>query len=230
MATKIVKFVSNQTGPFTVSNNKVDITLPSYIGYCDMMRTCIVINMKMVTIAGADLGLFDCGFNDGLDASCLIKNCSISTDRSGVIEQIPQPNILSSNLSQTQRDFEDENALGTYAFGTVANQPTDQPADYRLATFVRKVKDGNRASTQETYLKIPLAKLFGCCNMRQFPNNLFGNIKISIEFEDDARGAQARATIRSIRDVFALHFPLGAPAQESTEQLSSAETSSTMPS
>lgn len=191
MANKIIKFVSNQTGPFTVSNNKVDITLPAYVGYADMMRTCIVLNMKLLRDDLTDLGLFDAGFNEGLDATCLIKTCSISTDKSGVLEQIPQPNILLSNLEQTQRDFEDEHALGTYGFGTVENQPTSAPATERLATFIRKVKDneGNtsRTSTTETYLKIPLSKLFGVCKMNQFPVNLFGNIKISLEFEDDTK-------------------------------------------
>jgi hypothetical protein len=187
MSYKIVKFVSNQSGPFTKSANTVDLELPAYVGYCDMMRTSIVINMKLIVANGDPLGLYNAGFNDGLDATCLIKNCSISTNKSGVIEQIPQPNILYSNLSQTQRDFEDDNGMGVFGFGTVVNHPTDDPGDDLLSTFIRKVKDGTRLSTQETYLKIPLAKLFGCCNMKQFPNNLFGNIKISLEFEDDPK-------------------------------------------
>jgi hypothetical protein len=186
MSYKIVKFVSNQSGPFTKSANTVDLELPAYVGYCDMMRTSIVINMKLIDADGADLGLYNAGFNEGLDATCLIKNCSISTAKSGVIEQFPQPNILYSNLSQTQRDFEDDNGMGVFGFGTVNNEPTDDAGD-RISTFIRKVKDGKRLSTQETYLKIPLAKLFGCCNMQQFPNNLFGNIKISLEFEDDPK-------------------------------------------
>ena len=75
MSYKIVKFVSNQTGPFNTSVNTVDIELPGYVGYSDMMRTCILLNMKLVSGAN-DLGVqFDAGFNEGLDATCLIKNC-----------------------------------------------------------------------------------------------------------------------------------------------------------
>jgi hypothetical protein len=181
MATKIIRFVSQQSGPFNASNNnKVDINIPSYVSYIDPTQSCITLNLKLLN-GTADLGLFDVGFNDGLDARCLLKNITISSDKNGVIEQIPAANILYANIDQTQRDFEDENAKAVYGFGTTA----DNLGTGNLATFIRKVNNGSALSTQETYLKIPLSSIFGVCKMQQFPFNLFGNIKITLEFEDD---------------------------------------------
>ena len=40
-------------------------------------------------------------------------------------------------------------------------------------------------SQAKSHLKIPLSTLFGIAKMNQFPNGLFGDVKISLEFEDD---------------------------------------------
>ena len=181
MATKIIRFVSQQSGPFNATtNNKVDVSIPSYVSYIDPTQSCITLNLKLLN-GTTDLGLFDAGFNDGLDARSLLKNITISSDKNGVIEQIPAANILYANIDQTQRDFEDENAKAVYGFGTTA----DNLGTGNLATFIRKVNNGDALSTQETYLKIPLSSIFGVCKMQQFPVNLFGNVKITLEFEDD---------------------------------------------
>ena len=185
MATKILKLVSNQSGPFTVSNNKVDLTLPSYLSYIDATKTCIVLDLKL-TSAGADLGLYDAGFNDGLDARCLLKNITISSSKNGVIEQIPACNVLYANIDQTQYDFEDLNAKTTFGYATATD--FQGAATNRLGSFIRKVQNGTRLSTTNTTLKIPLSSIFGVCKMKQFPVNLFGDsIKISLEFEDDTK-------------------------------------------
>ena len=73
MTTKILKFQSSQAGPFDVANNKVDIVVPSYVGYCDLSWSCILLNLKLLKSNGSDR-LQDVSFNDGLDASCMIKN------------------------------------------------------------------------------------------------------------------------------------------------------------
>eukprot|EP00729_Bicosta_minor_P029605 gene29605-31152_t len=94
MATKILRVPSNQSGPFTVSNNKVDITIPEYMSYIDASQTCLILNLKMKnTAADADNAeLYDGAFNDGLDARCLFKTVSISSSKNGVLEQIPALN------------------------------------------------------------------------------------------------------------------------------------------
>ena len=88
MTTKILRFQSDQAGPFNLENNKVDIVVPSYVGYCDLSRSCILLNLQLLKADGTVLGLQDCSFNDGLDASCMIKNCSITSDVVGTIEDI----------------------------------------------------------------------------------------------------------------------------------------------
>ena len=102
MATKLVKIISNQSGPFNVSNNLVDITLPAYLGACDLSDTCVELNLKMKNKDGSAINdLFDYGFNTNgrLDSTCLIKNVKFSSDKGGVLEEIAQPNVLHANLS-----------------------------------------------------------------------------------------------------------------------------------
>lgn len=75
MATKLVKLVSDQASPFNVSNNIVDITLPSYLGACDLSQTCLVINLKLLgKSSGNAMGLFDAGFQQkpNLDITSII--------------------------------------------------------------------------------------------------------------------------------------------------------------
>lgn len=194
MATKILRVPSNQSGPFTVSNNKVDITIPEYMSYIDASQTCLILNLKMKnTAADADNAeLYDGAFNDGLDARCLFKTVSISSSKNGVLEQIPALNVLKANIEQTQRDFEDENSSlymgyqSTPDYNAAASVSSlDDPTTNRIGVFVQKRRDGSAYSQQETYLKVPLSSIFGICNMKQFPVNLFGDVKISLEFEDD---------------------------------------------
>lgn len=195
MATKILKIPSNQSGPFTSSNNKVDITIPDYMSYIDAMKTCVLINMKFVDGTGNPTGeLFDGALNDGLDIRCLLKTVTISSSKNGVLEQIPALNVLKMNLDQTQRDFEDDNALVYMGFQSGADYHThnvtkdkNNATTNRLGTFIQKNNSGSTLSKAETYLKIPLSSIFGICSMRQFPVNLFGDVRISLEFEDDAK-------------------------------------------
>ena len=195
MATKILKIPSNQSGPFTSTNNKVDITIPDYMSYIDAMKTCVLINMKFVDGTGNPTGeLFDGALNDGLDIRCLLKTVTLSSSKNGVLEQIPALNVLKMNLDQTQRDFEDDNALVYMGFQSGADYHThnvtkdkNNATTERLGTFIQKNNSGTTLSKAETYLKIPLSSIFGICNMKQFPVNLFGDVRISLEFEDDVK-------------------------------------------
>lgn len=194
MATKILRVPSNQSGPFTVSNNKVDITIPEYMSYIDASQTCLILNLKMKNTAADAINaeLYDGAFNDGLDARCLFKTVSIYSSKNGVLEQIPALNVLKANIEQTQRDFEDENSSlymgyqSTPDYNAAASVSSlNDPTTNRIGVFVQKRRDGSAYSQQETYLKVPLSSIFGICNMKQFPVNLFGDVKISLEFEDD---------------------------------------------
>ena len=82
MATKIIRLVSDQTGPWNPADNTVDITIPSYISYTDMTRSCIVLNMYLQKNDGtAKLGVVqDAAFNNGLDARALLKTVTVAND------------------------------------------------------------------------------------------------------------------------------------------------------
>ena len=85
MATKIIRLVSDQTGPWNPAGNTVDITIPSYISYTDMTRSCIVLNMYLQKNDGtAKLGVVqDAAFNNGLDARALLKTVTVANDQGG---------------------------------------------------------------------------------------------------------------------------------------------------
>ena len=180
MATKLVKIISNQSGPFTVNNNLVDITLPSYLGACDLSDTCIELDLKVVKASdGSDVsGLFDYGFKNDprLDSTCLIKNAKFSSDKGGVLEEIAQPNVLHANLSPFETDFEARR--DDWYYGQSINP---------FGTFINKVDSGTTLSTAKTALKLPISSLLGIGKMKQFSNSLFGDCKIHLEFEDNKK-------------------------------------------
>ena len=183
MPVKVLKIISEQSGPFSRTNNKVDIKLPAYIGYSDLSKTCLVVKLKLTKSDGTDLGLYDAVFNTGLDASCLIKNCSIESSNSGMIESIPASNVLTTNLNLLSRDFEDLEARRVYGYGETYSSTNSQ----QVGTLLKKKFHGTTSSAQESYLKIPLKNLFGIAKMKQFPNSMVGDLTIHIEFEDDLR-------------------------------------------
>ena len=186
MPVKVLKLISDQSGPFTSSNNKVDITVPSYIQYSDLSKTCVVINLELFrTDTKKLLGLFDSGFESGLDATCLIKNCSISSTNVGNIESVAAVNVLTANMKQLTHDFEDLEAQRVYGYDTTTVAASASDNDTRNGSFLEKVRIGSNLTQTKSYLKIPLSTLFGIAKMSQFPNGLFGDLKISLEFEDD---------------------------------------------
>ena len=97
MATKILKLVSEQSAPFNKSQNKVDIIIPQWVGYSDLSKSCIELDLK-VQKGGNNLGLTSVGFSKGLDAKCLLKNVHIETDRGGMIESVPAVNVINANF------------------------------------------------------------------------------------------------------------------------------------
>jgi len=187
MATKLVKIISNQSGPFNVSNNLVDITLPAYLGACDLSDTCVELNLKMKQSDGTAIDdLFDYGFaiTGRLDSTCLIKNVKFSSDKGGVLEEIAQPNILHANLSPFETDFEARQ--DDWYYGQSGHRRADgNSGQFNFGTFIDKVDNGTTLSKQRTSLKLPLTSLLGIAKMKQFSNKLFGDCKIHLEFEDN---------------------------------------------
>ena len=187
MATKLVKIISNQSGPFNVSNNLVDITLPSYLGACDLSDTCVELNLKMKKNDGTPINdLFDYGFNQKgrLDSTCLIKNVKFSSDKGGVLEEIAQPNVLHANLSPFETDFEARQ--DDWYYGQSGHRRANgNNGQFNFGTFIDKVDNGTTLSRQRTSLKLPLTSLLGMAKMKQFSNKLFGDCQIHLEFEDN---------------------------------------------
>jgi hypothetical protein len=134
MSSKVIKFQSDQAGSFDVSNNKVDLVLPSYIGYSDLSRSSVIINMKLrdKNNAGNYAGLIDQAFNAGLDASCMVKNCSMVSDNVGTIEDLPANNVWNANTDVFTKDFEDVKSAHTYGYSN----------EQGIGTFIRKNKWG----------------------------------------------------------------------------------------
>ena len=187
MATKLVKIISNQSGPFNVSNNLVDITLPAYLGACDLSDTCVELNLKMKQSDGTPINdLFDYGFSTQppFDSTCLIKNVRFSNDKGGTLEEIAQPNVLHANLSPFETDFEARQ--DDWYYGQSGHRRADgNNGLYNFGTFLDKVDNGTTLSKQRTSLKLPLTSLLGIAKMKQFSNKLFGDCHIHLEFEDN---------------------------------------------
>ena len=104
MTTKVLKFQSDQAGPFDVQNNKVDIVIPGYIGYSDLSRSCIIIDLKLKNKTNNnDVGLVDQSFAPNLDVSSLIKTfgplilTGITGDSQTANSLMPILNIMTSS-------------------------------------------------------------------------------------------------------------------------------------
>ena len=175
---KFVKIVSNNTGDWTTSRNRIDLTIPATLGMVNLERSYLMLETEIES----DLAVDNVCLGNGTDvyrADALIKNIRASTDKHGVIEERNQHNILQTNLNAfvLNNDIEYSEA---YAQGAVAKNRFGM----EFSAFRDLKTQGTVPSTKKACeLVIPLKRVLGICNETQYPV-LTGSLDLRLELED----------------------------------------------
>jgi len=180
-----VRFQASQAGPFTESANVVDLYLPGDACY-DLADSYVSIWASMSTTDTAPAsgtGVYSTaikinGTTNGLDNALLVKNCSMSCQGRGQLENIRAQDVLhaaTSVLNKSQR----QNASDAYLSANTLVEPKGQQ-HYSMFQDIRKTGT-TLSSQQEAPIQIRLGDIMDVCNSRLYDARRLGQSHIRLE-------------------------------------------------
>lgn len=204
MTDTYIKLNANNGGPYNESQNIIDFTIPSGSVY-NLRDSYVNINtilnvVEASTAEGVGVYLGDAVWTSTPEVkipnSVLVRDCRISSDRQGVIEDLSRIDQLSNVIQQYGRNAEEgesDNYLNMNVFMGNVN-----PYQNSNSIFVDANKLGNVKSTYNTInpISIRLGDLMDFCNIEEVDTNRTGNIHIRLRCNFDKLGADLKITPR----------------------------------
>tara|TARA_R110000823_G_scaffold2577_2_gene10430 strand:+ start:570 stop:2066 length:1497 start_codon:yes stop_codon:yes gene_type:complete len=192
----IVRTQAQQVGPFTATNNNVDIRINGG-QVVDMSKSYIECELR-ATIGGTPVAgaiyPVDVGFGvDNLPAYNvgLVRNCRLRSQNQGSLEDINRIDILRTNLNALTLSRDEKISL---SFGSLAQ--TQTPAAQRYGLFLDPISEGAEPSRQLIpRVKIPLSQLFGLGEQSQLDLNRTGNLDFHLELNNTGDTQALNATV-----------------------------------
>lgn len=179
----IVRTQAQQVGPFTATNNNVDIRINGG-QVVDMSKSYIECELRAIftgNVAGAVYPVA-ATFGDNLPAYNvgLVRNCRLSSQMQGSLEDINRVDILRTNLNALTMSRDEKLSL---SFGSLAQ--TQTTAAQRYGIFLDARSEGSGSSKQLIpRVKIPLSQLFGLGEQSQLDLNRTGNLDFHLELNN----------------------------------------------
>jgi len=184
----IVRIQANQVGPFTATNNIVDINIPGG-QVIDMTRSYIEVELRSSYVhTGANLAISsnatfnpvvltaEAGSGITYDVQ-LIKNCRLQSQNQGHLEEINRVDVLRTGLNNLTMSRDEQTSLNHLGVAQVRNN-----GDQRYGPFIDAVSEGDIKSTQKVpRAKIPLKQLFGLGEVSQLDLSKTGDLNIRLE-------------------------------------------------
>ena len=179
------KISSKSSGSYNSSSrNVVEFTIPDSQVY-DLSKSQIAFTTTITATPAAGEPA-DAIHNVSLKYApqCLVKNCSLSTSRTGTVEDIQNVNVINTNLSF----LNDSHSVLEY-------QPVLNGTNYvneygnNLSIF-RSLQHTKASSDREPQLTINLSDLFGVGGFRRYPSYMVGETTIRLELETDSKCLQ----------------------------------------
>jgi hypothetical protein len=179
---------STQAGPFSTPSYKMmDFEIPDSINFNPSQSFVQLTNhLNVTTPAGASASdVFNLVIqNTTTDLTPmnvdLIRNCWLSGERVGKIEDIRRVNVLQHNLMELSKSSsEKKSQINTiYQMNDYANHEL-------LSPFVEMHKDGSIPSRYiDAHLRIPLSQLIELGQLQQIDTSKTGKLRLHLELED----------------------------------------------
>jgi hypothetical protein len=110
----------------------------------------------------------------------MIRNCNISGDKCGSLENITRVNVLQSNLMEMTKSTSEK-----FCQINTLYQPRDYQEGMLLSPFVEMHKEGSDVSVyRDVYLRIPLSQLFSLGSLTALDTSKTGTLRIHVELEN----------------------------------------------
>lgn len=220
---KIIKLNSRQGGPFNQQQNLCDFDIPadgtydlsnSYINlYARTSNTAGVstyTNMAAADQRSATLANIAVDWKDAPARSfyniAMVKNCALSSEQAGVLEDIRRIDILKQNLNEYALSTDQKESLDYTRLSGTTHQSGE-----RSSIFSLLFKEGSQTSQIiPGRIQIPLSQLFELGKMKEYPAMNLGKSRIHLEMNldkfqlVDATNPQDRPTLHNFADVTTL--------------------------
>lgn len=195
---KIIKLNSRQGGPFSQQQNLCDFDIPgdgtydlssSYINLFARVNgtTGATTFPNLATTSQESTNLANLAVNWQQSPArsfynvAMVKNCALSSEQAGVLEDIRRIDILKQNLNEYALSTDEKESLDyTRLSGRV-----DQSGE-RSSIFTLLYKEGDQKSQIiPARIQIPLSQLFELGKMKEYPAMNMGKSRIHLEMNLD---------------------------------------------
>jgi len=191
---RIVRTQAQQVGPFSGSNNNVDIRMnggqvvnmaKSYIE-CELRAT-----ITPATTDTTSAGIYDvkvafgsANTNPAFSVG-LVRNCRLSSQNQGMLEEVNRVDILKTNLNNITMSRDEKISLSVSSLAQTQNY-----GHQRYGLFSDLLSEGTEKSKQVVpRVKIPLSQLYGLGEQSQLDLNRTGDLNFHVELNNSIMSA-----------------------------------------
>lgn len=172
---------SVQAGPFNNSNKMIDFTIPEGM-VVDLSQCFVQLRVRLDTVDPHVHNMIIRNVNPALTLFNvdLIRNCSLTADKLGRLEDIRRVNILQHNLLEITKTSAEKAAIIDSLYG-----PRENAYGMQISPFVEIHKDGVLPSVYvDARLAIPLSHLFSLGALTSIDTAKTGSLHIHLELDN----------------------------------------------
>lgn len=169
-----------QAGPFSNSNRMIDFVIPAGM-VVDLSQCFVQLRARLDTTDPHVHNMIVRNNNPALTPFNvdLIRNCSLTADRLGRLEDIRRVNILQHNLLEITKTSAEKASIIDSLY-----QPRENAYGMLISPFTELHKDGVIQSAYvDARLSIPLSQLFSLGSLTSIDTAKTGNLRIHLELD-----------------------------------------------
>jgi hypothetical protein len=194
LTTRIVKIPANQAGPYSTGTHRVSVTIPRN-RIIDMSKSFLEVEVNINTVdgdAGTGSGVYPVNLaygqsrvNPAFNVS-LIRNCRLSSEMLGAIEETQDVNHLRTNLNHLQLSRSEQQSLSYNSLNQSINR-----YGQRYSIFRQLNGEGSVASVPQLgRIPVKLSQLFGMGELQEVDTSITGDLNVEVELDINNLSAQ----------------------------------------
>ena len=183
---KVIKLNSKEGGPFSATSNLITFDIMPN-GVYDFTDSYVNLVCSIDGVADADattgIGVYNPVVNFGTAGIrsvyniALVKNCSMTSELQGALEDIRRVDILRQNLNEYTLTTDQKQSLEYQSLRQLTGGNF-----IRSSTFRELHNEGAATSRAvQSRLQIPMGQLFELGKLAQFPANKLGKVRVALE-------------------------------------------------
>ena len=182
LTTRIVKIPARQAGPYGTGSNRINVTIPSNM-ICDLSKSFLEAEININTTGGTGVYNVNLQYGGNKDDPvynvALFKNCRLSSDQLGNIEETQDVNHLRTNLNHLQMSRSEQLSLSYNSLRQLTNR-----YGQKCGIFRQLNGEGTVPSVQQLgRVPVPLSQLFGMGDIDEVDTSVTGELNIEVELD-----------------------------------------------